>query len=57
MLFGVLFCIPFIRVSAEKVWEENFEIGPYDDWTLAGYKLQNGSSIQQTTPQVLRMAD
>ncbi|MHA2316404.1 MAG: hypothetical protein ACXAC6_01550 [Candidatus Hodarchaeales archaeon] len=29
-------------VSATVIWEENFENGPYDDWTLDGYKEQNG---------------
>ena len=38
IFLGVLLSLPFTQVSAEVVWEEDFESGPFDDWSLQGYE-------------------
>jgi hypothetical protein len=37
LLFGVLLVIPLTRVSAEVVWEDNFDDGDLDGWVLKTY--------------------
>ncbi|MHA2226740.1 MAG: hypothetical protein ACXAC8_16125 [Candidatus Hodarchaeales archaeon] len=38
LTFSILFVIPFTQqVSATVIWEEDFEVGPFDEWYLQGY--------------------
>jgi len=39
LLLGVLLLCPLSRVSASVVWEEDFEVWPFDDWYLEKYEV------------------
>ena len=44
LLLGVIFLFPLMSVSAEVVWEEDFDDPPFDDWYLQCYESNNNFS-------------
>ena len=49
LVLGVVFLLPLTQVTAEVVWEEDWENPPFDEWIYMAYSFDDVNGFQPDT--------